>query len=68
MAKSAAYDGFSIHAMRYSSAIPEFFKIDEWTSCSFKRYLNVTVHSQEDSYKLGLISIEDSCDSYKVQS
>ena len=42
--------------------------VDEWTSCNSKRYLNVTLHSQEDSYKLGLTSIEGSCDSYKVHS
>ena len=97
LAKCAAYDGFSIHAMRYSSAIAEFITkrdykiprsektikkliigfskekklelkdkfmrmaqsgarfsitIDEWTSCNSKRYLNATLNSQEDSYKL----------------
>ena len=107
LVKCAAYDGLSIHAMRYSSAIAEFITkrhykmpssektikkliigtakerklelkdkiprinqsgtrfsitIDEWTSCNFKRYLNETLHCQEDSYKLGLINIEGSCD------
>ena len=42
--------------------------IDEWTSCKSRRYLNVTLHSQENSYKLGLVAIQGSCDAFQVHS
>ena len=41
--------------------------IDEWTSYNAQRYLNVTLHTVVDSYKLGLIKINTSCDAYQLQ-
>ena len=41
--------------------------VDEWTDISVKRYLNVTLHSKDDTYNLGLVQIHGSCTAETTQ-
>lgn len=41
--------------------------VDEWTDCSMRRFINITVHFTTGKYNLGLIKNDGKCTSEKLE-